>query len=581
MVKRLSPVSVLICLLLGWPWLLQAQFTAHTDRDVFIEQEAFQLILTLKNAGDTAEPDFSPLQQDFQISGTQSNQQMHMINGQVSRQQQWTINLTPKRNGPLTIPALQAAGFTTQASSINVTSLTNTPVAPQADDAFIESELSANSVYVQAELLLTLRIYTHPELEELSLSKPQIDNVLMEQLGKDQIYRKNRQGKLWQVIARKYVIFPQTSGKLVIHPLVFQAKKRIQQPAQQHFDPFGRSFGNLFQQNRYQSIRARSQQMEVVVKPQPDHYRGQHWLPAKSLQLEESWTPEPVRFEVGQAVTRTITLRAEGLLAEQLPLLDSTLPHTIKQYPDKPVRQSQGNSHGVESSSVQKIALMPNQAGTVTMPAITLHWWNTVSDRAETLTLPEKTVQVQPEAGQQAVPAATPPAATPSPPPPVKPLPQPDQGLQLVHNNPAPFQLWWPWLLSLFLALGWGLHVRHIRHNQPQKLWFKTPQAVANFQHRAQLHQACLDNQATLSATLLLQWAHTQWPNNPPLTLITLATKVAHSPLQQSILQLDKNLYTDNQLWAGTELWQAFEKYSSISHPAQTKDGDSLLPLYP
>jgi hypothetical protein len=581
MVKRPSQFSLLIYLLLGCPWLLHAQFTAHTDRDVFIEEESFQLILTLKNQQDSAAPDLSPLQQNFQIGSTQSNQQMHMINGQVSRQKQWTITLIPKRSGPLTIPALQTGGFSTQAMSITVTSLANTPVAPQANDAFIESELSSNSVYVQAELLLTLRIYIHPELEDLSLNEPKIDNVFMEQVGKDQLSRRQRQGKRWQVIERKYAIFPQTSGQIIIPPLVFQAKKRIQKPAQQRFDPFGRSFGSLFQQEHYQSIRARSQQMTVEIKPQPDHYRGKHWLPARNLQLIESWTPEPVHFQVGQALTRTIELRAEGLLAEQLPLLESTLPHSIKQYPDKPVRQSQGDTLGVISSIVQKIALMPNQSGTVTLPAITLHWWNTVTDRAETLQLPEKTVQIHPADQPEIIPPVNIPATTPAPPPTTEPLPLPDSPLQLVEKNALFITVWWPWLLSLLLVIGWWFHVRQIRRQQQQKQWIQTPQPIIEFQQMAQLRQACKDNQATLSATLLLQWATTPWPNNPPLTLITLASKIDHLPLHQAILQLDKILYTDSKLWDGNEFWQAFEKYSPTSQQSPSKEGNSLLPLYP
>lgn len=49
---------------------------------------------------------------------------------------------------------------------------------------------------------------------------------------------------------------------------------------------------------------------------------------------------------------------------------------------------------------------MPTQPGKHTLPAFTLHWWDTTTDSEQVATLPERTIEVLPAAGQQQNPSA-------------------------------------------------------------------------------------------------------------------------------------------------------------------------------
>jgi hypothetical protein len=66
-----------------------------------------------------------------------------------------------------------------------------------------------------------------------------------------------------------------------------------------------------------------SEPIDVEVKPVPEDFPGEVWLPARSMTLEETWSVEPHALSVGDSTTRTLTLVANGLQGSQLPPLSS------------------------------------------------------------------------------------------------------------------------------------------------------------------------------------------------------------------------------------------------------------------
>src|SRR3546814_12093198 len=71
-----------------------------------------------------------------------------------------------------------------------------------------------------------------------------------------------------------------------------------------------------------QLMRVSSEQLRLTVNPKPASYPADvPWLPARSLSLSESWSPEPTHSQVGDSLTRSLTLEAEGLASAQLPPL--------------------------------------------------------------------------------------------------------------------------------------------------------------------------------------------------------------------------------------------------------------------
>lgn len=117
------------------------------------------------------------------------------------------------------------------------------------------------------------------------------------------------------MIETRYAIYPQQSGVLKIPAQVFSATL-VQTPAEgsqaQDANPFGPQPGR--------SVQVKSAEVPLTVKPKPADYPADvAWLPARSINLEENWSPEPGTTQVGDSLTRTLTLKAEGLAGAQLP----------------------------------------------------------------------------------------------------------------------------------------------------------------------------------------------------------------------------------------------------------------------
>lgn len=72
--------------------------------------------------GDEADsvPDLTPLQEDFNIDGTERSMNYTVINGQAHSLSQWIILVTPKKTGVVEIPALQVGSEKTQPATIEV-----------------------------------------------------------------------------------------------------------------------------------------------------------------------------------------------------------------------------------------------------------------------------------------------------------------------------------------------------------------------------------------------------------------------------------------------------------------------------
>src|SRR5690606_20356288 len=154
---------------------------------------------------------------------------------------------------------------------------------------------------------------------------------------------------------------------------------------------------------------AHSDAVRLDVRPKPVEWAGDPWLPAASVLLkDEGDLPDEVH--VGDPVTRTIRLQAQGLGYEQLPELDLKAPPGAEIYPDKADTRTRDDGEWLYGERVRKFAFVPNKPGTLTIPGLTVRWWDTVHDRAETAQLPARTITVLPASGAAADGASAAPA---------------------------------------------------------------------------------------------------------------------------------------------------------------------------
>jgi len=362
-------ITLVVAFLLSTPLL--AAITVSVDRDPVAIDESFQLVFD-SDEQTSGQPDFSPLEKEFTIMNTSNRNSTQIINGKVSYSQQWVLTMLAEKTGQLTIPAIRFGQSLSPERSINVVR-GNTGTAVQ-DDVFIEASVDSSRPYVQAQVVYTVKLFRAIATSNATLSDPVLSSgqAIIDKLGDDKSYEVQRHGKRYVVIERRYVIFPQNSGAMTIEPVVFQGQTGA--GSFFRFDPFGPA---------PKTIIKKSDPVKVDVQPIPASYPGTTWLPASNLSIQEQWSVAPDKLKVGEATTRTLTIRAEGLAASHLPAIEHALPDAFKSYPDQPEFEETNNARGFVGTRKEKMAVIPAQAGAFVLPAMKIYWWNTEKDKLE------------------------------------------------------------------------------------------------------------------------------------------------------------------------------------------------------
>ncbi|MQT42617.1 MULTISPECIES: BatD family protein [unclassified Pseudomonas] len=538
---------VLLFLLCCWTVPAHALgLVASVDRDQLNSGETVELTLETNDATLFGKPDLAPLDTLFEVRGTRQVNQLTTLNDDNKATTRWIITLQPKQTGTVTIPSLQVGDYHSLPINLTVTqsSASDSELAP----VFIEASLDQPNVYVQAQAILTLRVYHSVALyDDSNLTPLHLQDAIVEQLGESRTYEKLINGVRHGVIEVRYGIYPQHSGELQIPALTFSATQVDNQPGNTS-TPSAPKPGKM--------VHVTSTEIPLQVKPKPEDYPATAaWLPARSLSLSESWNPEPDHSKVGDSLTRTLTLKAEGLSSAQLPPLPATDVNGLRRYPDLPQLSNQVTDNGLIGSREEREALVPTRVGQVELPAVELVWWNTHEDRLERSYLPARTLQV---AANTSLAADTPTGAGP-----------------IADSDDSTLWLWQ--LSTLLLAcstlIGFGLWWR--ARWQPAILRAAqtgpSPRTLLD-----DIKRACLANDPQATRQALDAWARQQ-----PETLAEMAARFVL--LSDALDGLNGALYSETgQYWQGEELWKAIRSIPAAEREQDTaSESSSLPPLYP
>jgi hypothetical protein len=133
------------------------------------------------------------------------------------------------------------------------------------------------------------------------------------------------------------------------------------------------------------------------------------FVAAERLTVRQQVRRSSEALKIGDAVTRTVTLEATGIPAMLLPPTQLAPVEGTQVYPAEPeLRDTSDRRTGVLSATrVDQATYMLQRAGTVTLPAIGIGWWNTHDRKVERARLEPVVLSVA------AAPAAAAPSARP------------------------------------------------------------------------------------------------------------------------------------------------------------------------
>lgn len=523
-----------------------ASFSASVDRARLTEGESVELTLESDDPTLFGKPDLSPLDALFEVLGTRQVNRLATQNGRAQATTRWIVTLLPKQSGYVAIPPISLGASSTQPIRLHVLEARDRAKSSKLAPVFIDASVDQETVYVQAQAILTLRIYHSVSLyDDSSLTPLAMNDAKVEQLGEARTYEKEINGIRHGVIEVRYAIFPQKSGTLEIPAQAFSAT--LVDRGSDDYNPFGPRPGR--------QMRVTSPSIPLQVRPKPADYPADApWMPARALSISESWSPQPEQAQVGESLTRNVLLKVEGLSGTQLPPLPLPDVQGLRrcgptavgrpEHRPGPHRQSRGTrGAGARAGRAHRVA--GARSGLVEHPR-----------RPPGAHQP---ATAHPGSGRRAANEAEPPAAA---------LPL---GERLEPTL-------WPWqlataVLALTTLLGFGL-------------WWRARQLPAVIRAAAngpssrslldELRRACLANDPQATRQALDAWARQQ-----PDTLADMAARFV--PLSDALDGLNGALYSESgHSWQGEDLWRAIRALPTTEQaPAGAVDNGGLPPLYP
>ena len=518
----------------------QALFNAGVNRTIIADYETLEL--TLRSDTDTSEaPELQPLEEDFDILGTRQSRQVRIINGKSESWRDWVVTLMPKRIGNLTIPSLALGSERSQPVNISVRSDLNNDGNSGGKPVLMQTGVNSEEVYVQQEILFTVQILYRVSLYDDSRLTPlAIENALVKQLGETEKFDTVLNGTRYKVFQLRFSIHPQEEGFLEIPTLTFSGV------AASNNDPFGSIFSS-----GGKPIVVRSQPIEIEVKPRPDNYPQENWLPARDLHLQEIWSQPLDSLKVGDAITRTITIEANGLSAAQLPPVFLVQPESVNSYPDKSGSEDFHTENGVMGQRTDAIAMIPTRPGTIKLPAVKYTWFNTETNAIEVAEIPEHIINVAPstDSVQASVPATQPEPAQAQE---ISECPVPDT---TEPEQTEPEHSIWK-TISLILALLWmatGIFWWLTRNNHKvsetvtEQKPTVVPASVKEKKTYKDLQDACKTNDLHKVRNALKAWC-LAYLDNPQLSSMAECLQQLNSPeLSALCASIDNNLYSNSE----------------------------------
>lgn len=511
--------------------------TVSVDRQTISMNETLSLTVRYEGRQVNSDPDFSGLNQ-FDVLSNHKSTQHSIINGNISASTEWQLTLAPRNTGQLLIPPLSLQGQHSKALTITVTESSKDPGG--REDVFLETYVDKSTVHVQEQFIITYRLHFNQSVDSLDTGQFSIAQARVEELPRVD-YQKTLGQTPYGVAEFRYAVFPDASGSIQVPGQIWTVRT-TDQPGMNRF-----GFGG----GRFKIHRVRTKELTITVNPKPDTYpANKAWLPAQNLQITEQWSRSPDEFKVGEPITRSVTVTAEGVGPEQLPpLFDERGTQDLKFYPDKPEQDKQLTAEGVTGTRTESVAIVPNRAGELKLPELSVTWWNNAEKRIETAVLPARTLKVAPTDAQVAegmtegavVPETVPDIAT-----------KPATTAAVVETSWG----WWPWLALLLACSNVVTLVLWWRASRQGSSSIRDTPQLSNpgLSHALRvLDSACKNRDATDTRAALQNWARLRWSGRQ-VTLQDIGRYSGDETFARELAKLDAMLFANDQLFANGQL---------------------------
>lgn len=370
------------------------RLSASVDRTEATLEDQIRLTLTVTDAQGT-KPHL-PALPDFEVRGTGQMDQIHIVNGRTTTKSRFNYLLAPKRTGTFTIPPakVEIEGRTYQSEPITVR-IVEAAKRPreQRRAAFVTAEVSSREPYVGQQVIYTWRFLRRVPIADPRLSLPELEGFVVEDLGEVNEYQATLDGVQYQVSEFRKALFPQEEGTLTVPATSLQVRVAVDNPRRRGRDILEDFFGRTTTEPRV----LRTPPLELTVRPLPAPPAGFSGL-VGDFQLESRISKQ--ELQVGESATLTYTISGKGnvqMISEpELPEISA-----FKVYDDKPTSDIKRLSSGLSGAKSFRKALVPLVPGEITVPSVSLTYFDVETGSYRSTRSPELALHVLPGQGEE------------------------------------------------------------------------------------------------------------------------------------------------------------------------------------
>ncbi len=528
--------------------------TSSVDRKQITENDSFRLFLRYDEQVAFGQPDLTALKKDFRVISQQRANQFRSMNGKTVSFTEWTLLLSPLRTGTLVIPAVEFDGQLSQEIQVTVNELSQTVKDQIAKEFFFDITVDSKDTYVQAQVIYTEKLYYSVNHEDATLSEFKVTDAHIMPLGEVRQYETTINGQRMGVYERRFAIFAEESGEMVI-------------PGQKFTANIVNSY-NRWSRGRPVSVVAKP--IRIKVKSTPASYPQAPWLPSPQIKIADRWSKPYSEWQVGEPVTRTITINARGLSGSQLPELKLPVVDGLKYYPDQSEHNDKTDNEGIQGFLQQSLAIVPTKSGRITIPEMRIPWWNLETNRLEYAILPTQTVTIAAPENALSVGSsqqAETPIGTPS---------NTANNTALLNNQNTGY--WIAATLFLLITNVISAFLLWNKSSLPIETAIKSSE-LSSKERLKKVKHACQKNDPLLIRQSLKEWSQQEFGIS---SLDELAQQFNNTLLSNSLSELDSVLYQnrENSAFNGQLLWNNLSQAIKKKYSSTSNEQSELSPLY-
>ena len=389
---------VLFALILGLCRVAAAgadvKVTLSVDQTELTLEDEATLSVSIESDRSSSDPVFPPMAAFKAVPhGTSSS--IQIINGNMNFKKEFTFELIPQNEGTFVIGPVSifAGGQEFQSNTVEVRvsrdrysrppqtipgpgtppdPTTSSPLpAPETEGDkpyWIETTVSTREPYASQQILFTFRFVTSVNVGAATLSLPEFEGFLSDEVVPEKKYYQEIGGTRHVVSEKVLSLVPLKAGTIEIGETLLEVEVPQKREPSPFDDPF---FGFKRPMMKKKNLRAPpiSVSVKELPQPRPDNFSnlvGQFTMTADLATRE---------IRVGDSATLAIEITGTGNIK------DAILPQSLefgkmKVYHDKPSVEIVRKESGISGKKSFKIALVPVAPGSFSLPKISLSYFD-------------------------------------------------------------------------------------------------------------------------------------------------------------------------------------------------------------